>query len=176
MKEIIKSKEQVYQGKIFNVERVLVELPNGQDGIRDILRHPGAVAILAVNDDNEILMEKQYRTALDRVIFEIPAGKVDPGEERASTAIRELEEETGFTTQNIELLGDVALAAGYSDEVISIYLAKDLVAGSDKPDDDEFLEWEFIPKDMVMELIRSNFIQDSKTICAMLYFEMRMKL
>lgn len=175
MKEIIKSKEQVYQGKIFNVERVLVELPNGREGNRDIVRHPGAVAILAVNDNNEILMEKQYRIALDQVIFEIPAGRVDSEEEREAAAIRELQEETGFTTQNIEFLGDVALAAGYSDEVISIYLARELVAGSEKPDEDEFLEWEFIPKDRVMELIRSNFIQDSKTICAMYYLEMNMK-
>lgn len=175
LKEIIKRKEQIFQGEIFNVERVVVELPNGQEGIRDIVRHPGAVAILAVNDNGDILLEKQYRTALDQIIFEIPAGKVDLGEDRETAALRELEEETGYSAQNIEFLGDVALAAGYSDEVISVYLAQGLIAGKDKPDEDEFLEWEFIPKDMVMELIRANFIKDSKTICAMLYWEMKTK-
>lgn len=173
MKEIIKSKEQVFQGDFLKVDRVLVELPDGREGIRDIVRHPGAVAILAVSDQDEILLERQYRTALDEVILEIPAGKVDGGEDRLAAARRELEEETGYSAARLEHLGDVVLAAGYSDEIITLYLATGLRAGIEKPDADEFLEWEFIPRSHVLELIRSNDIQDSKTICAMFHYEMR---
>ncbi|KAF5038632.1 NUDIX hydrolase [Proteiniclasticum sp. QWL-01] len=173
MKEIIKKQEQVFQGDFLKVDRVLVELPNGREGIRDIVRHPGAVAVLAINDEDEILLEYQYRTALDEVILEIPAGKVDPAEDRTAAAHRELEEETGFSARSMEYLGDVALAAGYSDEKISLYLARGLSEGQEHRDEDEFLEWEFVPRSQVLEWIRTNQIQDSKTICAMFYLSLR---
>ena len=172
IKEIIISSEQAFKGDFLRIERVTVELPDGKVATRDIVRHPGAVAILALNEAGDILLERQYRTALDEVILEIPAGKVDPGEDRKLTAARELEEETGFTAKELIFLGEVILAAGYSDEKISIYLARDLVCGQEKPDVDEFLEWKFIPQAQVFDLIRENKIQDSKTIAAMLYLKL----
>lgn len=169
MKEIIKSNEAVYRGDFLTVDRVRVELPDGREGIRDIVRHPGAVAILAINDAGEILLERQYRTALDEIILEIPAGKVDPSEDRTGAARRELEEETGYLCRELVYLGDVVLAAGYSDEKISIYLATGLGQGTQCHDEDEFLEWDFFPREQVLQMIRDNQIQDSKTICAMMY-------
>lgn len=172
MKEIIKSSTQVFEGDFLKVDRVLVELPDGQEGVRDIVRHPGAVAVLALNEADEVLLETQYRTALDEVILEIPAGKVDALEDRMAAAKRELEEETGFTAKELTLLGDVALAAGYSDEKITIYLARQLMPGKHKRDADEFLEWQFVPRAKVLQMIRQNIIQDSKTICAMFFLEL----
>lgn len=172
MKEIIKSSTQVFEGDFLKVDRVLVELPNGQEGVRDIVRHPGAVAVLALNDQDEILLETQYRTALDEVILEIPAGKVDALEDRSAAALRELEEETGFIAEELTFLGDVALAAGYSDEKITIYLARRLKQGKEKRDADEFLEWQFVPRHKVIDMIRENRIQDSKTICALFFLEL----
>lgn len=169
IREIIISNDQVFEGDFLKVDRVTVELPDGKTGIRDIVRHPGAVAILALNEVGDILLERQYRTALDEVILEIPAGKVDPGEDRKLAAARELEEETGFIPTELDFLGDVILAAGYSDEKISLYLAKGLIKGSEKLDADEFLDWKFMPQLEVLDLIRANKIQDSKTIAAMLY-------
>lgn len=173
MKEIIKSNEAVYRGDFLTIDRVHVELPDGREGYRDIVRHPGAVAILALNDRDEVLMERQYRTALDEIIWEIPAGKVDPQEDRLAAARRELEEETGFACDDLDHLGDVVLAAGYSDEKISIYLARELSQGEERPDADEFLQWQFLPRVQVMDMIRDNRIQDSKTICALFYLAMR---
>lgn len=176
IKEIIKSNEQVFEGDYLKVDRVTVELPDGRPGFRDIVRHPGAVAILALNEEGDVLLERQYRTALDEIILEIPAGKVDKGEDRALAAARELEEETGFIPSSLTFLGDVILAAGYSDEKISLYLAEGLIQGAEKMDEDEFLEWKFLSQAKVLDLIRENRIQDSKTIAAMLYLKLRQGL
>lgn len=173
IKEIIIHNEPVFQGDFLRVDRVTVALPDGKRAYRDIVRHPGAVAIVALNDAGDILLERQYRTALDEVILEIPAGKVDQGEDRTLAAARELEEETGFKASELIFLGDVILAAGYSDEKISIYLAQGLVSGRANRDADEFLEWKFVPQAEIFELIRENTIQDSKTIAALLYLKLR---
>lgn len=171
IEEKITGAKTVYKGIFLNVERLTVTLPNGETGERDVIRHPGAVAILALNNKGDILIEKQYRAALDRVILEIPAGKLDRGEDPMAAATRELKEETGFTAGKIRKLGDIALAAGYSDEIISIYLAEDLIEGENNLDTDEFLEIGFIPREKVIELIKNGEIIDSKTICAMKYLE-----
>ncbi|MFB0919110.1 MAG: NUDIX hydrolase [Clostridiaceae bacterium] len=172
IEEKINGAKTVYKGIFLNVERLSVTLPNGEKGERDVIRHPGAVAILAVNKNGDILIEKQYRAALNKVILEIPAGKLDPGEDPMNAAIRELKEETGYSAGSIKKLGDIALAAGYSDEIISIYLAQDLVAGSNNLDIDEFLEIDFYPKKKILEQIKNGEIIDSKTICAMTYLEL----
>ncbi len=171
IEEKITGAKTVYKGIFLNVERLTVTLPNGETGERDVIRHPGAVAILALNNKGDILIEKQYRAALDRIILEIPAGKLDRGEDPMAAATRELKEETGFTAGKIRKLGDIALAAGYSDEIISIYLAEDLIEGENNLDTDEFLEIGFIPREKVIELIKNGEIIDSKTICAMKYLE-----
>lgn len=173
IRERILDSKQVFQGHFLKVDRVRVELPDGKPAERDIIRHPGAVAILAVNGDGEILLERQYRTALDEVILEIPAGKVDPGEDRECSARRELEEETGCQAGSWEHLGDVILAAGYCDEKISLYLARDLNFGEQRWDIDEFLDWEFRPRKEVEAMIRDNHIQDSKTIAALYYLALK---
>lgn len=171
--EIILNSEPVFAGDYLTIDRVMVELPDGRRAYRDVVRHPGAVAVLALNDQGDILLERQYRTALDEVILEIPAGKIDPGEDRGLAAARELEEETGFRSNQLNFLGDVILAAGYSDEKISIYLATELIPGRAKLDEDEFLEWHFVPRNEVLDLIRHNQIQDSKTIAALMFLKLQ---
>lgn len=159
----------IHKGSFLELEKIEVKLPNGKSNTREVVRHPGAVAVLAINDEGKILMEYQYRTVVDRIILEIPAGKIDKGEDIKEAALRELKEETGFIAKNIEKLGDVLLAPGYSDEIITIFLAKDLVQDKTSMDPDEFLTSFFMGKEEVLDLIKDGTIDDAKTICAMSY-------
>ena len=173
IEEKIEDSKVVYEGVFINVERLTVTLPDGRKGERDVVRHPGAVAVLALNDNGDILMERQYRVPIDQVIYEIPAGKVDPDEDPTASAQRELQEETGYTAGEILRVGEIILAAGYSDEIIEIFIARDLTLGESRMDEDEFLEHEFIPKEKVLQMIKTGEIKDSKTICAMLYLQLQ---
>lgn len=139
IREKIKKEETVFKGGFLKVNLVEVELPNKKIAYRDVVRHPGAVAILTLNENNEVLLEYQYRTAIDEIIMEIPAGKLEKGEDIKEAALRELKEETGLYANKIEYLGKTLVAAGYSDEIIHIYLAKDLTKGTNDLDEDEFV-------------------------------------
>lgn len=169
--ERIDSEKTVYKGIFLKVVRTSVTLPDGNKSERDIVRHPGAVAVLAINQNGEILLERQYRTALDKVILEIPAGKKEDGEDSFETARRELMEETGYRAGRMARLGETVLAAGYSDEVIEIFMAEDLTEGETGMDDDEFLEMEFVSRDKIKKLIMDGTIIDSKTIVSMFYLD-----
>lgn len=168
IKEKIIKKTQVYKGKFIKVENVQVKLPNGVLATRDIIRHPGACAILALDEDNNIIIEKQYRTPLERVLLEIPAGKIDIGEKPLTCAKRELKEETGYTSNSFTLLNKIALTPGYSDEIIYLYLAKNIVYESVNLDDDEFLTIEKIPLEKAYNLVITGKIENSITMIGIL--------
>ena len=154
----------VYQGGFLNVWRDRVELPDGNQTWREYIRHPGAVAILALTEDRQLVLEQQYRYAAGRAFLEIPAGKIDPGEARERCAERELLEETGLVAKDWLYLGSAYPCIGYSDEQISYYLAQGLSQQSRKLDEGEFLEVVTMPLEQAMAKSLSGEICDSKTL------------
>lgn len=158
----------IFSGKILNLRVDEVELPNGHRSTREIVEHPGAVAILPVLVDGNILMVKQYRKPVEEFLLEIPAGKLDVGEEPLECAKRELEEETGYKARNWKYMGYIYTTPGFSNEKIHLYLAEALEKTAQNTDEDEFIEVVDLPETEVLEMIRQGQIVDSKTICAFL--------
>jgi len=161
--------EDKFNGNILHVKFDTVELPNGNTATREVIRHIGAVCVVPVDENGNVVMERQFRYPLDKVISEIPAGKLDrPDEDRLAAAKRELREETGYTADEWTDLGLYHPAAAYCDETITIYLAKGLHKGERSLDDDEFLNVELVPlKKLADEVVAGN-ITDGKTQVAIL--------
>jgi ADP-ribose pyrophosphatase len=153
---------------MLKLDEVKVELPNGRLSVHEVVRHPGAVAIIALDDKGNILLERQYRTALERVVLEIPAGKLEPGEDAIDCARRELEEETGYKARNLRYLTAVAVAVGYSDELVHIFMATELSLGEAHPDDNEFVAIEWMPVEDLLCDVLDGKIEDGKTMIAAL--------
>jgi len=165
--ELIES-ERLYEGAILNLRRDKVTASSGT-AYREIVEHNGAVAIVALTEDNNIVMERQYRYACGRAILEIPAGKIDKGEtDPVAAAVRELREETGYTASEIIHLGDCNPSCAYSEEVIHLYLMRGLTKGERELDDDEVIELIEMPFDEVYEMGVRGEIVDSKTLAALL--------
>ena len=164
MREKKLSSEEIFDGIILHVVRDTVGLPNGNTAIREVIRHVGAVCVIPVTDNNEVIVERQYRYPVDRVILEIPAGKLDsPDEDRLSAIKRELSEETGYSADEWTEIGDFYGAPAYSDEYITMYLARGLHRGERHLDADEFLDVSAVPlKDLVDEVMNGR-ISDAKT-------------
>ncbi|WP_174875831.1 NUDIX domain-containing protein [Vogesella oryzae] len=156
--------EQVFSGGFLKVTRDEVELPDGKVATREFIRHPGAVAVLALTDDDRLVMERQYRYPAGREFIEIPAGKIDPAEPPHETARRELLEETGFTASQWRYLGKAWPCIGYADEVIHYYLATGLRQQARQLDEGEFLEVMLLDRDEVQQMALDGTIADSKTI------------
>ncbi len=160
--------EIVYDGKIMTVKRDKVELVNGDTSYREIVLHNGGATIAALTDDDEFLLVRQYRYACGGVIYELPAGKLEKGEDPARCAARELEEETGYVADKIELLTAMLPTPGYSSEHIYVYKATGLRKTAQRLDDDEFLEVEKIKRSDALKMIKDNVITDAKTIVGIL--------
>lgn len=162
-------KEEIYSGKVIKVEKHEVELPNGKISTREVVKHQGAVAVIAVKD-NKVLLIKQFRKAMEELLIEVPAGKVEPGESREVTAARELEEETGYTSTKLEKLYEFYVSPGFCDELITLYYTEQLVESYQlKADDDEFIEKIWLPIENIEEVLKSGDIRDAKTIVALQY-------
>lgn len=153
-----------WTGRIFNVDRLRVELPDGRMAIRDVVRHPGAVAVVALTEDGRICLVRQYRTALGRVTVEIPAGKLAPGEDPLECANRELLEETGMTAERIAFLTTIATSDGFCDELIHIYMATGISFSRSNPDADEFINVDLVPLEELVDAVLDGRIEDSKTV------------
>ena len=153
-----------WTGRIFNVNRLQVELPDGRRALRDVVRHPGAVAIVALTDDGRICLVRQYRSALGRVTVEIPAGKLNPGEDPLDCAERELAEETGMRAQKMAFLTTIATAAGFADELIHIYMATGLEFSKSSPDADEFINVDLVELSELVDAVLDGRIEDAKTV------------
>ena len=158
----------IFNGGFLKVDSVDVELPNGKSVVHEVVRHPGAVCVIALDEQGRMLIVRQYRTALERVTVEIPAGKLDLGEDPLKAVKRELEEETGYSAATIRRLASIAVASGYSDEIIHLYLATDLTPGIAQPDEDELLTVEWVPVDVLVNSVLDGRIEDSKTVIAAL--------
>ncbi|WP_035101893.1 NUDIX hydrolase [Aneurinibacillus terranovensis] len=156
----------IYDGKIIKVKVDTVELPNGKTATREIVNHAGAVAVMALTDDNRMVMVRQFRKPLERELIEIPAGKLEKGEEPEACAVRELMEETGYTADSMELRASFYTSPGFADEIVHLYRAKNLTAGQARPDDDEFVEVLHLTVNEALQFIENGDIRDAKTIMA----------
>lgn len=162
--ETITNEDVAWRGSFFDIDRLTTRLPNGRTAQRDVLRHPGAVAVVALTEDGRICLVRQYRAALDRVTVEIPAGKLDPGEDPLACAERELLEETGMRARKMAFLTTLDCAVGYSDERIHIYLATGLSLDRSNPDADEFINVDLVRLPELIDAVLDGRIEDSKTI------------
>ena len=158
------SEDTVWIGRIFDVNRLRVALPDGRTALRDVVRHPGAVAIVALTDEGRICLVRQYRTALGRVTVEVPAGKMDPGEDPLDCAHRELLEETGMQAEKMAFLTTLATSDGFCDELIHIYMATGLKFVGSDPDADEFINVDLVPVNELVDAVLDGKIEDAKTV------------
>lgn len=157
------SSETVYQGSFLQVRRDRVALPDGAEAAREYIVHPGAAVMVPLFDDGTVLIERQFRYPVGQVFVEVPAGKRDPGEQFIATAQRELLEETGYVARQWAHLTRLHPAIGFADEVLEIYLCRDLEYRGRQLDDGEFLEVEAVTIDWMMDAIRAGTLTDVKT-------------
>ena len=169
LQENVSAREDIFRGKIVHLVRDTVTLPNGKSATREMMLHNGAVAILPLFEDGTVLMEYQYRHPLGRVVYEIPAGKLDsPTEDHLEAAARELREETGYTAAKMTSLGVYVPSPAILTERIELFLAEGLTAGDTSPDEDEFLLTERRPLRELCEMVMRGEIEDGKTQVALL--------
>lgn len=171
LEEILIDSVEIAHGKWLKITHDTVELPNGKTAYREYIKHSGAVAVIAITNDNQIIMEYQYRHPARQIMLEIPAGKLELGEDLLLAAKRELEEETGFTSNNWLQLGSCLPCIGYSTEKITYYLATNLISGHAKPDDGEFIETVIMDIDECFNLAYSGVITDSKTLSGLMLYQ-----
>ncbi|MEI7917073.1 MAG: NUDIX hydrolase [Methylophilaceae bacterium] len=169
--EVCLTSELVLEGGMLRVKRDQVRLPSGNQSQREFIMHPGAVLVIPLLDNGNLLLERQFRYPLNRVFIELPAGKIDPDEAILVTGQRELLEETGYTAQEWVYLGLQHPCIGYSDEVIYMFIARGLLAGEAMQDEDEQLELFEASLEACLEMVAMQQITDAKTILALMYLE-----
>ena len=168
------SSRRLYTGKVLNLDLDSVRFPDGSTGELEMIRHPGASAIVPfLSDpdaaDPQLLLIKQFRYAAEGFLYEVPAGRLDPGEEPEACARRELREETGCTAERLERLTTIYTTPGFTDERIHLFMAVGLVRGDAEREKDEFMEVETMTLSRALELIEQGSIMDGKTICALFF-------
>ena len=163
--------ETVFEGNFLQIQRDNVRLPNGKTASREFVRHPGAVVVLPVFEDGTVLLERQFRYPIRSAVLEFPAGKIDAGEDILACAKRELQEETGYTARNWQYVCRFHNALGYSDEFLDIFLARDLTAGENNLDEEEFIETMKVSVDDLLEWVQSGSVTDVKTIVGTFWLE-----
>ncbi len=162
------SSEIVYEGPVFQIRKHRVKTVNGES-VRDIVEHTGGSILVAITDEGKVLIERQYRKAVEQALLELPAGRTDPGEVPEITAARELQEETGYTAGSIKHMLTFYPTCGYSAETLHIYICRDLTPGETHWDDSECIELlEFYPDELI-DMIMKNEIKDAKTIIGLLF-------
>ena len=162
---------EAYNGHFLKVQCDQVRLPDGKTATREYIRHPGAVVILPVFDDGSILLERQFRYPLNRVFIELPAGKIDPGEDPLACAKRELREETGYSATDWRFVCTIHNAIAYADEHLDIFIARGLTAGESTLDDGEFLDVFTATQEELMQWIREGKVTDVKTVIGAFWLE-----
>ena len=173
--ETLVESQTVYEGHFLKARRDAVRMPDGSHSSREYVVHPGAVVIIPLLDDDRVVLERQFRYPVSRVMTEFPAGKLDPGEDPLGCAKRELLEETGFTAGQWAYAGAMHLAIAYSTEIIHIFFARELTAGTPQLDNDEFLEVHTATVEELLDACRTGGVTDAKTLACTLWLQnMRM--
>lgn len=174
LKETQLSSEPIYQGSFITINRDQIRLPNGHEGQRIVIRHPGAACVLAITDDEQVVLVRQWRYAADQAVLELPAGKLDiQGEDPAECALRELAEETAYTAQSVKLLHTFYTAVGFCDEKMYLYQAEGVQLGSTlSNDEDEITETVLMTREEVKAALANDEIQDAKTLIGLQYWLM----
>ncbi|MBR0535339.1 MAG: NUDIX hydrolase [Clostridia bacterium] len=157
------SSQEIFDGVAIHLFKDEILLPNGNKGVREVIRHPGAVCVLPLTEDGEVIFVNQFRYALDKVTLEVPAGKLEKGEDHTEAALRELSEETGLSAGKIVPMGELYTTPALIDEVIYMYIATDLTEGEQHLDEDEFVNTIRIPLCKAVEMVMTGEIRDSKT-------------
>jgi len=157
--------EHIFEGKVISLQVDTVSLPGGRQATREIVKHPGAAAVMALLD-GKLLVVDQFRKPLEKFQVEIPAGKLDPGEDPLAAAARELEEETGYRAKELKLVSSFYTSPGFADEKLYLYFAEQLEAGTQNPDEDEDLNVEAITLEQAEQYMAEGRISDAKTIMA----------
>lgn len=170
--EVTIKSEKIYEGKILNLRIDTIELPDKRYSKREIVEHAGGVGIVAITNDDKIILVNQYRKAASKVLLEIPAGKLELNEQPKETAIRELKEETGYSSENISYLTEFFPTPGYCSEKIHIFTAKNLISGRQDLDEHELLEVIELPFDEAYEKVLNGEIIDGKTIIGILLLKL----
>lgn len=168
MNEEILSSERLYEGRVIKLDRLDVRLSNGLMAMRELVQHPGAVAVVPLDAEGNVLMVRQYRIAARRVMLEVPAGTLGVNEDPGDCAVRELQEETGYRAERFESLGGIFVAPGYTTEFIHLFLATDLVESRLPGDEDEFIEVDRVPLAEAIAMIDRGEIIDGKSIVSLL--------
>lgn len=167
-RETTVSSDLIYTGKTIQLRVDTVEVPNRGYQKREIIEHKGAVAILAITKENKVVLVKQFRKAIEQEIYELPAGKIEIGETPLDCAYRELKEETGYSANSMKLIHKYYPTPGFSNQLVFIYLAKDLIPGEKKLEEDEFLEVYEVDLETAYKMVYENEICDSKTVIGLL--------
>ena len=167
--------EKIFEGRVISLQVDEVKLPDGKTGKREIIKHPGAVAVIAVTDEGKIIFVEQYRKAMERSLVEIPAGKLEKGEEPRLSAARELEEETGYEAAEMVPLISFYTSPGFADELVHVFVAKDLKLKENAAglDEDEFVDLLELSLEEAKEYITNGRIKDAKTAYAVQYLELQ---
>ncbi|MBR4723142.1 MAG: NUDIX hydrolase [Clostridia bacterium] len=160
--------KEIYSGRIIHIKEDIVRLPNGETAGRELVLHNGGVAVIAVDENKDVFMVRQYRKPYEEVVLEVPAGKLENGENPQEAGLRELREETGYIAKKSRFIGKCYPSPGYLNEVISMYLAEDLEFVGQELDPGEFVEVEKIPLQRLFEMVMDNKIADAKTQIAIL--------
>jgi len=158
----------IYDGRIIKLDLLDVRLPDGKEARREVIRHPGAVAIVVLDDAKNVLLVRQYRAAAGKILLEIPAGTLNPGEVPLTCALRELQEETGFRAEKLDALGGIYTAPGYTTEFIHLFYATGLIESRLNMDEDEFIEVERVPFTEALAMIDRGEIADGKSVSGLL--------
>ncbi|MFD1675092.1 NUDIX domain-containing protein [Alicyclobacillus fodiniaquatilis] len=164
------AEETIFTGRVVQLKKLTVGLPNGKTSTREVIIHPGAVAVLAEPEENHVLLVQQYRKACERVLWEIPAGKLEANEAPDDAAKRELAEETGYAAARLQKIHTFFTSPGFANEVLHVYYAADLEQGELNLDEDEFVETTLVSREQVESMLTSGEIADAKTLVALLWW------
>lgn len=162
------SEKILYEGKVINLKIIDTELENGEKAKREIVEHPGGVLVISIDENRDVLMVKQYRVPFGRMLLEVPAGKLDKGEDIRAAAEREFTEETGYIANKLTYMGDFYPSVGFLTEKIHVFIGEDLIKAEQNLDDDEFLDVEKYNIDTLYEMVLKNEIKDAKTVIAIM--------
>lgn len=175
MREKQVSTKQIFKGRLLGFREDTVELPSGKHSTREIVEHPGAVAVVAVTKDKELVLVRQFRAPVGDVLLEIPAGVTKKDESGEDCARRELEEETGYHARKVRKIWEGYATPGYSDEVIQYYLAEDMNLMQQKTEEDEFIEVDLVDIEACVDMLKNGKINDNKTIIGIMIADMVIK-